>query len=1034
MKRRKALSLLLILTILLSLVLPATSALADDDTNGGDGDKTKGMSISKTASYDDTTKKYTITLEAFATGEKITSVVSQDVPTDIVLVLDQSSSMTDPIGSFDFTEYKDETNRRGQITAYHTRNSDYYDCRHNGGSSNLWHKLADGTYVSVSVTMQESLGYTAITNGNNNSTWYGATNYWNNRNNLYALVNGEYQKVTVSQSGDAWYPTFTYTLPDNTTIATSLGNDSSPDFSGIDGNVLYLATADSTKTVYTYTYTDAAGNEQTIGTSTGATNTYFDGNTKITLYQRTVNAKGGGTRLAAIQAAVTTFANAVREKAKGIDGQFGTTDDVKHRIAMVGFATGDYSGNSDYPAYENTELFIGSAQYNYSADASNYYASAFQDMSTQEGYNNVLASKDVLAARGATRTDLGILMANEIFKANPLQPTEKRNRIMIVFTDGVPSSWSGYNSTVAQNAIDYAATAKLPIKDGGYGATVYGIGIFSGADATKAGSTGQGSTDADKGNYFLQNVSSNNGVPQSPSYYLSAGDMGTLSSIFQQISGNIESGGSSTTLGSETIVKDIISPYFKLPDGTTLADIRIDTYACTGKTGDTYSWSSTSGGNGGATADIGTDGQVNVTSFDFSANWCGLDNGAPHGKKLVISFEVEPKSGFLGGNSVDTNGGAYIYENGEAKEPLMEFEKPVVDVKIPDVSVTAKEKNVYLLGSVTADQLKDGAEIKVGDVKLDLTKPNYGLESWQTEYVNITVEVTDKNGSVITNLTDLTDDTTDYQVKVTVSPKPDKPSSGIGPKVEEKTGIGESKINVFKPELTYKDSTAYYGDTAPDYTGNLQKTEWKHGETLSTEVTMIAATAPNLVPTYAPDKDTIVNGKINTKKDIGVDVKVKIDERDITDHTTFLHENCDPACGWKDPTRSEDPEFLIHIKTCTLTITKYGGAADETYVFDVLKDGVKYSEVTLQGTGAGSSQTLVELPVGNYSIEEKGGWSWRYKTTPTYNGDGNLSADHPNGELTCTNEKENDSWLDGYSEVTRNIYGFAHTTTANGNN
>ena len=192
---------------------------------------------------------------------------------------------------------------------------------------------------------------------------------------------------------------------------------------------------------------------------------------------------------------------------------------------------------------------------------------------------------------------------------------------------------------------------------------------------------------------------------------------------------------------------------------------------------------------------------------------------------------------------------------------------------------------------------------------------------------------------------------------------------------------------------------------------------------------MIAATPPNLVPTYAPDKDTIVNGKINTKKDIGVDVKVKIDERDITDHTTFLHENCDPACGWKDPTRSEDPEFLIHIKTCTLTITKINGADDETYVFDVFKDGDKYSEVTIRGN---SSQTLIELPVGNYTIAENSGWSWRY--TPNYGGNGVLDAGHSEGELTCTNKKGPDEWLNGYSDVTRNIYGFTTTTTTDGNN
>lgn len=1031
MKRRKALSLLLILTILLSLVVPATSALADDDTSGGNGDKTKGMSISKTASYDEKTQKYTITLEAFATGEKITSVVSQDVPTDIVLVIDQSSSMTDPIGSFEFTEYVDES---GWDTTYHTRNQDYYDCRHNGGSANLWHKLGDDSFVSVSVTKQEQMEYKKLGNLKNYETSWGSLTencYYYYRNNLYEKIGDVYSKVDLDRTGN-WRDgyVYTYTFSSDGTTVTSNGNEKHPNLGS--HAPLYAGTLDDTQTVYIYTYTDANNNVQTIGTSTGASNTNFDDETKITFYKRTVNANGGGTRLAAIKAAVTEFANAVHEKAKGIDGQFGTADDVKHRIAMVGFATGDYSGSSDYPAYENTELFIGSAQHNYSTDASSYYASAFQDMSTQEGYNNVLASKDVLAARGATRTDLGILMANEIFNANPLQPTEKRNRIMIVFTDGVPSSWSGYNSTVAQNAINYAATAKTPTKDGGYGATVYGIGIFSGADATSAGSTGQGSTDADKGNYFLQNVSSNNGTPQSRSYYLSAGDMGTLSSIFQQISGNIETGGSSTTLGSETVVKDIISPYFKLPEGTELADIRIDTYDCTGKTGDTYSWSSTSGGNGGATADIGTDGQVNVTGFDFSANWCGLDNGAPHGKKLVISFEVEPKSGFLGGNSVDTNGGAYIYENGEANTPLMEFEKPIVNVPIPALTVGAMDKNVYLLGNVTADEIRSGVTVSVGGVALNLdpTVPNYGLADWQTKYVDINITYKDATGKVLADMTGLTDNTT-YSVEVSVTPKPVTEATVIGPTAEAKSGGASGKINVFKPELTFHDSEVYYGDTVPEAYNNLTSTVWKHGETLDTTVTM-AGTAPTLALTYTPDSNKIADGKINTKQDIAVDVTVKINETDVTTHTTFQHTNCaDKTCAV--PT---DKEFLLHVKTCTLTITKTGGAANESYVFDIykdgIKDGIKYSEVAIWGN---SSQVIYELPVGTYTIEENTGWSWRY--TPSYSGAVTLDAQTHDGTITCTNDHgDNYKWLNGFSTIVRNILDFTSTpaTDTTGNN
>ena len=80
---------------------------------------------------------------------------------------------------------------------------------------------------------------------------------------------------------------------------------------------------------------------------------------------------------------------------------------------------------------------------------------------------------------------------------------------------------------------------------------------------------------------------------------------------------------------------------------------------------------------------------------------------------------------------------------------------------IKDVTVTGADKNVYLLGDLTADQLKAGATASVGGVSLNLNEDNYGLEAWQLEYVDITVKVTDVNGNVITNLSDMKDDVTD---------------------------------------------------------------------------------------------------------------------------------------------------------------------------------------------------------------------------------------------------------------------------------
>lgn len=989
MKKSKAISLLLCLSLLASLLIPGTLAMP---AKAADGDTDNGMKVSKTAvANDDGT--YTITLEAYATGKKIISEVKKDVPTDIILVLDQSGSMENDMGTVSFGPY--DTN---------TENNAYYSYRHNGGSGNLYYKLEDDSYASVSVTVEETVGYTKITSGRNNSSRRGATNYWENSANLIAYVNGEPVVVTVQRSREYFWQDYEYiyTLPNGDEIARSTGDTTSPTFTGVDGNCLYLKSVDTTKTDYTYSYIDASGNEQIIATSTGANGTI----NKI-LYQRIVSTTGGGSRLNALKSAVTTFANNVAEKAKGSDGLYGTDDDVNHRIAVVGFATGSYTENSTYyPAYGNTEVFIGSAQYGYDSGASSYYGTAFQDMNTEAGYNNVIASKNALAASGATCVDLGIEMANGIFNATPVD-NNPRNRVMVVFTDGAPSTWADYSGTVAQNAIDNANDTKNT-----YNATVYTVGVFSGADATSAGN--QNGNDTQKANWFMQKVSSNNGTPQTPSYYLSAADANTLNNIFKQISDQIESGGSSTTLGRETVIKDIVAPAFDMPTDT--SDIKVYTAESNGSTSN---WKERVEFAGTVTPDPANN-TISVSGFSFKDNWCGKEttNGTEsfhNGQKLIIEFTVIPKDGFLGGNNVFTNTSAGIYENSSATEPVKEFPRPQVNVPIKDVTVTAQDKNVYLLGRLTADQIKSGATVKCGNVELNLNESSYGLESWQTEYVNITVEIKDAQGKAVTNLSDLKDDTT-YTITATVAPKSDALPASSGTAATAKSGNDDGDINVFKPVLTYKDSDVYYGDTAPEnYNSNLTNTEWKHGETVDTSVIMID-TAPPLVITYTTETGKIVDNKINTKQDIAVDAAVKINNADVIDYTTFQHTDCTA-----EEDAPENGKFWLHVKTCQLTITKQGGADGEPYVFTIKKGDAKYSEVTIVGN---KSETIYELPVGIYTIQEDEGWSWRYTGD---NGNGaSLTAQNPSDTITCTNSNPKPYWLNGYSAVVENVYGTAN--------
>lgn len=992
MKKTKAVSLLLSLSLLATLAIPGTLA---QSVQADTAQENKGMVINKTAEANDD-GTYTITLEAYATGSKIISETKKDIPTDIVLVLDQSGSMDSAMSS------------QEAYSAYVDRSNSYLrQRRFNGGNENLYYPL-DGGYVEIQVDRKTVDGYEPFNTNTSNGTYY------QNRTNLYIKdSDGNYHQVTVQRSG-GWLSGYSYTYSANgQQIAQSSGQNSVPSFG--DYGPIYSAGQ-----VYEYTYyyqlagQDRVVIEISLGEDAIPDETYYQYGTVST------------SRLEALKTAVTTFTNSVAEKAAGSDGVLGTADDVNHRIAVVGFAYGSEGYESD-PAYTNTEVFIGSGQYGYGSSAQSVYGSALQSMNTSAGQSNVAASIGALDANGATYTDLGVEMANGILDENPVPEGQERNRVIVVFTDGAPG-WSGYESDVANDAIAQAQIAKDA------GTTVYSVGIFSGADASTAGNSNGSETE--KANWFMQNLSSNNGTVQNPSYYLSAADADTLNNIFQQISDQIESGGSSTTLSSETVIRDIIAPAFTLPAGASASDIVLETWHCTGKDGDDYTWLKNADAMG-ATVTIGstdsteaitTDNQVNVTGFDFAENYVGTvtENGSTtyRGDKLVIKITVKPREGFFGGNGVDTNTSAGVYENENADEPVLTFPKPDVNVPLAEPTVNVPDANVYLGAyysqTVPEDAVKMGATVTIAGYKIDFSKANdpdhpYGLEPWQVEYVNISIAATTEgnNGSFENIQEDIT-----YTVTVTVSPKTPGPSGD-----QSATDTGEGTIHVFKPQLTYQDSQVWYGGDVPtDFTGNLTEETWvnsdgtkKHDDA---DVQMLNE-KPTLTLSYTPEAGKITtDGKVNTKQDIGVNASVKIGENDVLAHTTFKHTSCGEDCGWDIEKSNGSPAFLLHVNTCQLTISKTGGAPDEPYVFTVYKDGKEYSEITIVGN---TSETIYELPVGTYTIKEDTGWSWRYNAGD--NGSAELTASAPSGSIACSNSKAENYWLNGFSDVVKNIFG-----------
>lgn len=746
--------------------------------------------------------------------------------------------------------------------------------------------------------------------------------------------------------------------------------------------------------------------------------------------------RGGATtttRLDALRAAMTNFADSVAEKAAGADKQLGTDDDVDHRIAIVGFS-------SDVDTYQNTELLTGvdittgsrnygkdpvtniSAPYYYPTGyvkngaqygniTSNQYAKALQSMKLEPGRTSVTNAIGALTARGGTETLDGLTMAENILKNSD---GTDRTRVVILFTDGDTDS---YRDDVVNKANSLKNT---------YGATVYTVGIFEGAngkppitkDTSEANAlmhrvssnypnaTASRTTGFFGGiNYQYNDGDFNPNLKGDDSYYLSAKDADALNDIFQKISQQVSE--SSMDLGSTTQIKDVVSPYFTMPANT--SDVTVKAVACTGYANGEPTWANNGAELTNAVTIDPAKRTVTVSKFDFQHNFVaenGRDEsdaakpGNFYGRKLVITFTVKPQEGFWGGNNVPTNGAdSGIYKDDGTK--VGTFDVPTVNVPLNVPDLTAENKNIYLLGTTPAASDLGTFPVPTGE------------DAWKTAYVDIgSLEM---NPSTISN----TEDTTGIKLSVTVEPKYTG-ANAEGTPAGKVTKTATAKVDVFTPELTYQDSTAYYGETVSnDYSGKFVSEVYKHGDTVSTSVTMFGV-KPTLDLTYTADS-TKLNGNKYGKNDVPVKVGVKIGNEDVTAYTKFVHTDCASDCGWTtlNPANG-DPAFLIHIKTCTLSITKAGGASDETYVFDVYKDGAKYSEVTIQGNG---TEKLVELPVGTYTIQEDTGWSWRFTAD---NGTGaELNRTTPTGEITCTNTKTTNQWLNGFSQVIQNIFGVA---------
>lgn len=232
---------------------------------------------------------------------------------------------------------------------------------------------------------------------------------------------------------------------------------------------------------------------------------------------------GGGStkRIDALKNAANSFIDTIAKQNEGIEGV-----DRQHKVAVVKFAGNktEKVGNDTYSdkgyVYNHTQVM--------------------KDLIDCSGVN-VKALKDTIAEikpSGATRADYGLELARD-----KITGRADAKKIVVFFTDGKPTSYSEFDSDVANAAV----TAAKNMKDSK--ATVYTIGIFSGADPA-ADPSKKGTSDVNK---FMHAVSSNypsatsytsdnlGARAENSDYYKSATNAEELKKVFDDISQAITS-------------------------------------------------------------------------------------------------------------------------------------------------------------------------------------------------------------------------------------------------------------------------------------------------------------------------------------------------------------------------------------------------------------------------------------------------------------------------------------------------------------
>lgn len=648
------------------------------------------------------------------------------------------------------------------------------------------------------------------------------------------------------------------------------------------------------KDIYTYSYA-SNGKTTIIEKSLGAN----DPPTKQFYYKESANT----TKLDALKTAVSAFIDNV------------ATNSPNSNISIVKFANG-------YKSTEGNDTFW--------QDGYEYNYTQIVKKLTKVDTNGVTALKRAigeLKAGGATASDYGLNKAAEALK------DAKQERVVILFTDGDPNHGRNFDKKVATAAVNKAKELKTAATK----TTIYTVGVFK--NLSEDVNLYMSSVSSNYPNAFAQYNDRKNtwtvsgGGSDFGKYYMNATNPVDLLKAFQTISSEVSGG----ELGAEAVLTDVIAPNFALvaPEGSTgVTAYTVD------KTADGWSTQKTTLTNG---VTVGTDGQVNVTGFDYSEN-CVTTTAKPnttndYGKKLVVEFTIRHNNY---GGTQPTNAGASIKD----KE-----NKDVITVDNPSVPVTITEPDDVFTQANEKTYNGSGFDI-LSEVA---TKANTLADGTNNAFVDIEVKITVEGTDYIYTISKGQQSGTWNQ---TASPK-------TSPNVKDDNNDGTPEAYEYPVKITFKDAE---GVAAENYTTTTAKFTIKYAEA-TVKANDKSKKATEADPAFDATVTGMVNGEKAEEKLTYTITRTDEDNNTVGDHTTIT------------PTgNTYQNNYKVTYETGTLTITKGDPTATEfsltgkfqkilnSNTADVPAAGKEF-ELSITGTAPTTNNTAL---TGNVTVAPTG--------------------------------------------------------------